>query len=98
MDKLKTFKAPPRYRKRIEWGGVQVSAAQIDYGPGETYEVAWFVPESGGSSMAVWCPIWRGDERPTGLLLRMRAMLQKGQELDDFRYHWNGRKFVAVEL
>jgi len=25
-------------------------------------------------------------------------MLQKGQELDDFRYHWNGRKFVAVEL
>jgi hypothetical protein len=48
--------------------------------------------------MAVWCPIWRGDERPTGLLLRMRAMLQKGQELDDFRYHWNGRKFVAVEL
>jgi len=31
-------------------------------------------------------------------VLQREAMLQKGQELDDFRYHWNGRKFVAVEL
>lgn len=96
MDK-KTFKAPPRYRKRIEVGGVQVSAAQIDYGVGETYEVAWFVPETEGGQ-GYWYHIWRGDERPTGLLILMRTMLQKGQDLNDYRYHWDGRKFAAVEL
>ena len=77
-----------KYRKQVARPDGRVSALQIDYGVGETYEVA--VNMDG-----YWEPIWRGDERPTGLLLLIK---QLADDPRDYRYWWAGNHWAAHAL
>jgi len=77
-----------KYRKQVKFDMGTVSGVQIDYGVGETYEVSVNID-------GYWEPIWRGDERPTGLLILVR---EAGGDPRDYRYFWGGRSWERAEL
>ena len=77
-----------RYRKQVACRGGKASAVQIDYGVGETYEVAVNLD-------GYWEPVWRGDERPSGLLLLIREIQDDPR---NYSYSWTGCKWLATSL